>query len=97
MALSQSALLELLDALNASDSVDLVRTAVLVMLQELIEAEATAVIGADRHERTDTRLAQRNGHRPRVFSTKAGDLELAIGEIAHGVVLPEPVGTPAPD
>ena len=78
MAQSQSALLDLLDALNASDGVDVIRSAVQVMLQELMEAEATALIGAERHERTDARVVQRNGHRPRTLSTTAGDLELAI-------------------
>ena len=46
MALSQSALLEVLDALKAGESVEMIRDAVQVILQELIEAEATAVIGA---------------------------------------------------
>ena len=63
MALSQSALLEVLDALKASDSTDVIRSALQVVLQALIEAEATAVIGAAPHERTDTRTTQRNGHR----------------------------------
>ena len=88
MALSQSALLELLDALNASDGVEVVRTAVQVMLQELIEAEATAVIGADRHERTESRLVQRNGHRDRVLTTRTGDLELAIPKLRAGSFFP---------
>ncbi len=88
MALSQSALLDLLDALNASDGVDVVRSAVQVMLQELIEAEATALIGAERHERTDTRTVQRNGHRPRTLSTTAGDLELAIPKLRAGSFFP---------
>ena len=69
IALSQSALLDLLDALNASDDVDVIRSAVQVMLQELIEAEATALIGAERHERTESRTVQRNGYRPRTLST----------------------------
>jgi putative transposase len=38
------------------------------MHQSLIEAELTAVIGAGPRERTETRLAQRNGHRPRTFA-----------------------------
>ena len=88
MALSQSALLDLLDALNASDGVDVVRSAVEVMLQELIEAEATALIGAERHERTDARTVQRNGHRPRTFSTTAGDLELRIPKLRSGSFFP---------
>jgi transposase-like protein len=88
MALSQSALLDLLDALKASDGVDVVRTAVQVMLQELIEAEATAVIGAGRHERTESRTVQRNGHRDRVLSTRTGDLELAIPKLRAGSFFP---------
>ena len=66
MALSQSALLEVLDALKASDSTDVIRTALQVMLQQLIDAEATAVIGAEPHERTEARTTQRNGSRDRV-------------------------------
>ena len=46
MALSQSALLEVLDALKASDSTDVIRQALQVMLQQLIDAEATVRIGA---------------------------------------------------
>ena len=88
MALSQSALLDLLDALNASDGVDVIRSAVQVMLQELIEAEATALIGAERHERTESRTVQRNGHRSRTLSTTAGDLELAIPKLRAGSFFP---------
>jgi hypothetical protein len=47
-----------------------------------ITAWLTAVIGAGPHERTETRLAQRNGHRPRILSTTAGDLELRIERMA---------------
>ncbi len=78
MALSQSALLEVLDALKVSDSEDVIRTALQVILQQLIEAEATSVIGAGPYERTDSRTTQRNGHRDRVLTTAAGDVELAI-------------------
>jgi len=88
MALSQSALLDLLDALNASEGVDMVRTAVQVMLQELIEAEATAVIGAGPHERSDARVVQRNGHRLKTLSTTTGDLELAIPKLRAGSFFP---------
>jgi hypothetical protein len=48
------------------------------MLQELIEAEATAVIGAGWNEHADTRTAYRNGHRDKTLTTQAGDLNLAI-------------------
>lgn len=54
MALSQSVLSELLDAFRAGDGVDLVRDAVRLVLQELIEVEAAEQIGAQRYERTET-------------------------------------------
>jgi putative transposase len=46
MALSQSALSELLEAFRAGDGVDLIRESVRLVMQELIEAEASEVIGA---------------------------------------------------
>jgi putative transposase len=75
MALDQSALVEVLDALQAADVEDRIRQAATTIYQALIEAELTAVIGAGPHERTETRVAQRNGHRARVLSTTAGDME----------------------
>jgi putative transposase len=48
MALDQSALSELLDAIRAGGELDVIRSAVEVMLQALIELEAAQVIGAGR-------------------------------------------------
>jgi hypothetical protein len=73
MALDQSALLELLEALKLADVDDRIRSATETLYQALIEAELTATIGAGPHERTDARTAQRNGHRPRTLTTTAGD------------------------
>ncbi len=39
------------------------------------------MIGAAPHQRTPDRLGQRNGHRPRVLATTAGDLELRIPKL----------------
>jgi len=88
MALSQSALSELLDALRAGGSLDVMREAMTLVLQELIEAEATAAIGAARYERTDERTTHRNGSRTRLLSTKAGDVELHIPKFREGSFLP---------
>ena len=82
MALDQSALLEVLEALKVAEVGDRVRQAAETIYQALIEAELTAVIGAAPHERTDTRTTQRNGHRARILSTAAGDLELRIPKLA---------------
>ena len=80
---------ELLDALRGGEDVDLIRRSVELVLRALIEAEATAVIGAAPHERTDGRLTYRNGHRPRMLATKAGDLELQIPKLRSGSFFPE--------
>jgi putative transposase len=88
MALSQSALSELLEVFRAGDGVDLVRESVRVALQELIEAEAAQVIGAERYARTEERSTHRNGHRPRLLTTKAGDVDLAIPKLRSGSFFP---------
>jgi putative transposase len=88
MALSQSALSEILDALRAGDGVDLVRDSVRIALQELIELEATDRIGAAPYERTEDRITERNGHRPRTLTTKAGDVELRIPKLRKGSFFP---------
>jgi putative transposase len=88
MALDQSALLEVLDVLKAADVGDRVRTAAETIYQALIEAECTDAIGAALHERTDARTAQRNGHRTRMLSTPAGDLELRIPKLRTGSFFP---------
>src|SRR4051812_36571487 len=88
MALPQSALSELLDAFRAGDGVDLIRDAVRLVLQELIELEATREIGAARYERTDARVSERNGARARVLSTQAGDVQLRIPKLRKGSFFP---------
>src|SRR3712207_1213234 len=88
MALDQSALLEVLQALKAAEVDDRVRAAATTIYQALIEAELTAVIGAGPHERTETRTAQRNGSRPRTLTTTAGDLELRIPKLRAGSFFP---------
>src|SRR5919106_2622443 len=88
MALNKSAIADLLDALRAGGDLDLVREALALVLQALIDAEATQHIGADRYQRTDTRSAHRNGTRSRLLSTKAGDVELRIPKLREGSFFP---------
>uniref|UniRef100_UPI0038993BE3 IS256 family transposase n=1 Tax=Actinacidiphila oryziradicis TaxID=2571141 RepID=UPI0038993BE3 len=86
--MSQSDLLRLLESLRSADGLELVRSVAERMLQELIEAEAAARIGAGWNEHTDTRTALRNGHRDKTLSTQAGDLELAIPKLRTGSFFP---------
>jgi putative transposase len=88
MALDESALSELLEMFRAGDGLDLVRQAVRLVLQELIEVEAAEVIGARRYERAETRTNERNGHRARLLSTQAGDVELKIPKLRSGSFFP---------
>jgi len=88
MALDQSALLEVLDALKAAEVDDRIRQAAETIYQALIEAELSAVIGALPHERTGSRTAHRNGHRQRVLASTAGDLELRIPKLRAGSFFP---------
>lgn len=88
MALSQSALSGLLDAVRAGDGTDVLRDAMALVLQELIELEATQAIGAARYERTEERTTHRNGSRTRLLSTKAGDVELHVPKFREGSFLP---------
>jgi putative transposase len=88
VALTDSDLSELLDAVRAGGDIDIIRRSVEVVLQALIEAEATEVIGAAPHERTEARTTQRNGRRARLLSTKAGDVELAIPKVRRGSFFP---------
>ena len=57
-------------------------------LQDLVDAEAAAVIGAQRYERTPERTNRRNGKRLKTVATTAGEVELAIPELRTGSFFP---------
>ena len=88
MTHDQSALLEFLAQLQQTGVSDRIRLATETLYQQLINAEATAHIGAAPFERTDTRTTQRNGTRPRVLTTTAGDLNLTIPKLRLGSFFP---------
>ena len=73
MTLSDTAMAQLWESFRAGGGASLVREAVELVLQELIEVEGTEAIGAGRYERSDARVTERNGHRPRLLATRAGD------------------------
>lgn len=89
MALDESAVSDLLDALRVGEGTDLVRELAQWALQQLIDVEAAAKIGADPWERTEGRVTYRNGTRPKVLSTKTGDLHLGIPKLRKGSFFPE--------
>lgn len=88
MALPQSAVSELLEAFRARDGMEFVRESVRIVMQELIEAEASERIGARGYERTESRTAERNGARERLLATQAGDVDLRIPKLRMGSFFP---------
>ena len=66
-----------------------IRDILAAALQELIEAELTTSIGAAPGEHTAFRSALRNGHRAKLLSTPAGDVEIGIPKLRTGSFFPE--------
>jgi putative transposase len=88
MALDQSALLELLNVMRSADGGELMPRLLATILQLLVDAEATAVIGAEPHQRTATRTNQRNGTRDKLVATATGDITVKIPKLRSGSFFP---------
>ena len=69
MALDRSARLELLDVMRSADGGELMRRLLATIVQLLVDAEATAFVGAERHERSQARTNRRNGTRDKLVAT----------------------------
>ncbi len=57
-------------------------------LQDLVDAEATAKIGAARYERSPERTTRRNGTRPKTLATPAGEVDLQLPKLREGSFFP---------
>ena len=75
--------LEEVKALLAEDR-DFLRPLVQAVLQELLEAEMTEALGAEKGERTPWRLGHRSGYYGRTLVTRVGKLELRVPQDRHG-------------
>ncbi len=53
-------------------------------LQQILEAEMTAHLGATPYERTESRTGQRNGYKPRQLQTRVGTLTLRVPQDRDG-------------
>jgi putative transposase len=67
---------------------DFLQEGVRWLVQELMEAEVSAQIGAERYARTPERTTQRNGYRAREWDTRVGTLALAIPKLREGSYSP---------
>src|ERR671910_1407758 len=75
--------LEEVKALLVEDR-DFLRPLVQAVLQELLEAEMTEALGAEKGERTPQRLGHRSGYYGRTLVTRVGKLELRVPQDRHG-------------
>jgi hypothetical protein len=85
-------LLQLLDKAEAGADPEFLRDGLRLLVQELMDAEVTHLVGAGPYERTDTRLTQRNGYREREWDTRGRDDGAADPQAAPGDLLPGTFG-----
>jgi transposase-like protein len=67
-----------------AENPDGLREVVRTVMQEMLEAEMTDALGAEKGERTSTRLGYRSGHYQRSFVTRVGNLELRVPQDRDG-------------
>src|ERR671936_163702 len=80
---------EVVGYLLEGEGLDFLRESLSWVVQQLMEAEVSELIGAARSERApEGRLTHRNGYRSRAWSTRAGELELAIPKLRRGSYFP---------
>ena len=72
-----------IQALLAKDS-DFIRAAMRSVVQAALEAEMTEALGAEKGERTETRLGYRSGYYSRSLITRVGALELRVPQDRAG-------------
>ena len=71
------------------DGLDFLRESLSWVVQQLMEAEVSELVGAARGERApEERLTHRNGYRARAWATRAGEIELAIPKLRRGSYFP---------
>jgi putative transposase len=54
------------------------------VMQQVLEAEMEETVGAEKSERTPTRIGYRSGYYPRTLITRVGKLELRVPQDRHG-------------
>ncbi len=80
---------EVVGYLLEGEGFDFLRESLSWVVQQLMEAEVSELVGAVRGERApEERLTHRNGYRSRPWATRAGEIELAIPKLRRGSYFP---------
>ncbi len=82
----------MIEMLRTADGGELMRRLLGGMLQAVVDAEATAHIGAGVHLRIEARTTQRNATRDKVITTAAGALTVKIAKVRIGSFFPALLG-----
>ena len=77
-----------LDQLLQGGDGDIFRAWIQRVVTEVMEAEVSQKVGAERYERSGERSAHRNGYRSRVLETRLGALDLRIPKLRQGSYFP---------
>lgn len=88
MADVRIALRELLRKYRDESEVDALKEGLVLLVQELMEAEVKEKTGAERYERTSARQTYRNGYRGRRWDTRVGTVTLRIPKVRQGSYFP---------
>lgn len=88
MADPRMAVQRLLDKWGAAPPEDYTRDMLQLMAEMLMDAEVSAVTGADRYERSPERTTYRNGYRERAWDTRVGTIDLRVPELRQGSYFP---------
>ena len=81
-------LLELLRNRGMDGDVDFLREALAVLVEGIMDGEASVQAGAGYGERSPDRVTQRNGYRSRSWDTRVGTMELRIPKLRDGSYFP---------
>ena len=88
MARDSIDILELLRKRGIDGDVDFLREALGVLVERIMDVEASAQAGAVSGERSAERVTQRNGYRSRNWDTRVGTMELRIPKLRDGSYFP---------
>ena len=86
---------EVVRKVMVDEHADVLRESVRLVVQELMDAEVSELIGAAHGERNpDGRMTQRNGYRHREWDTRVGVIDLQIPKLRQGSYFPASILEP---
>ncbi len=86
---------EVVREVMVDEHADVLRESVRLVVQQLMDAEVSELIGAGHGERyPDGRLTQRNGYRHREWDTRVGVIDLQIPKLRQGSYFPASILEP---